>query len=122
MTSIDLFDMADFHLAGGTVATVAITSVRKPSNWGVVRMKGNKINSYLEKPNSRKDLSHLINAGIYIFEPAIFNFIKPEMKRIEKDIIPKLVEKNTINGYMYDDEWYDVGNPDTYKKAVKKWK
>lgn len=122
LTSIDLLDMADFHLSGGGVATVAITSVRKPSNWGVVRMKGNKINSYLEKPNSRKDLSHLINAGIYIFEPAIFNFIKPEMKRIEKDIIPKLIEKNTINGYIYDGEWYDVGNPDIYEKAVKNWK
>jgi NDP-sugar pyrophosphorylase family protein len=122
LTSIDLLDMTDFHLAGRSIATVAITSVKQPSNWGVVRMKGNKINSYLEKPHSRKDLSHLINAGIYIFEPAIFNFIKPEMRKIEKDIIPLLIEKKTINGYLYDNEWYDVGNPDIYKRAVKHWK
>lgn len=122
LTSIDLLDMADFHLAGGSIATVAITSVKEPSNWGVVRLKGSKVLSYLEKPSSRKDLSHLINAGIYIFEPEIFNYIKPNMTRIEKDIIPELINKNTLNGYIYDSEWYDVGNPDIYKKAVKHWK
>lgn len=122
LTAIDLIDMADFHLAGGAIATVAITSVRESSNWGVVRLKGNKVLSYLEKPSSRKDLSHLINAGIYIFEPEIFNYIKPGMTRIEKDLIPELVERNMLNGYIYDSEWYDVGNPDIYKTAVKNWK
>jgi len=122
LTAIDLIDMADFHLAGGAIATMAITSVRESANWGVVRLKGNKVLSYLEKPSSRKDLSHLINAGIYIFEPEIFNYIKPGMTRIEKDLIPELVEHNTMNGYIYDSEWYDVGNPDIYKNAVKNWK
>lgn len=122
LTAIDLLDMADFHLAGGSIATMAVTSVKEPSNWGVIRMKGNKVNSYLEKPSSRKDLSHLINAGIYIFESQIFNFIKPEMTRIEKDVLSELVERNILHGYIYDSEWYDVGNPDIYKKAVKNWK
>ena len=110
LSDIDLIDMADFHLAGDTIATIAITSVNEPSNWGVVRMKGNRIYSYLEKPDFRKDLSHLINAGVYIFEPAIFKYITPGMKRIEREVIPKLVEENKINGYLFDSSWRDVGN------------
>ena len=122
LSSIDLLDMSDFHITGGAIGTMAITSVNEPANWGVVRLKGSKVYSYLEKPNSRKDLSNLINAGIYIFEPEIFNYIKPDMKKLEKEVIPKLVEKNTLNGYIFANEWYDVGNPEIYKKAVKNWK
>lgn len=122
LANIDLLDMADFHLAGGAIATMAITSIQDSSNWGVVRLQGNKIHSYLEKPNSRKDLSNLINSGIYIFEPEIFKYLKPEMKRLEKEIIPELVKKKSINGYIFAGDWYDVGNPEVYKKAVKNWK
>ena len=122
LSTIDLIDMVDFHLAGGAIATVAITSVKEPSNWGVARLKGVKVNSYLEKPTSRKDLSHLINAGIYIFEPEIFDYIKPEMKRLEREVIPQLVQDNSLNGYIFSSDWYDVGNPEIYKKAVKHWK
>ncbi|MFH1522488.1 MAG: nucleotidyltransferase family protein [Patescibacteria group bacterium] len=122
LTNADLIDMADFHLASGSIATMAITSVKEPSNWGVVRLKGNKVHSYLEKPNTRKDLSHLINAGVYIFEPKIFNYIKPEMKRLEKEVIPELVKHNSLNGYSFADDWYDVGNPAIYKKAVANWR
>jgi NDP-sugar pyrophosphorylase family protein len=122
LASIDLLDMADFHLSGGSVATMAITSVREPANWGVVRLQGAKIRSYLEKPNSRKDLSHLINAGIYIFEPEIFQYLKPGQKRLEKEVIPVLVADNALSGYVFSGDWYDVGNPEIYKKAVKNWK
>jgi NDP-sugar pyrophosphorylase family protein len=122
LASIDLTDMIDFHLANGSIATMALTSVRESSNWGVVRLQGSKIQSYLEKPNKRKDLSHLINAGIYIFEPSIFEYFEKNTKRLEKDILPKLVEENKLGGYLFAGKWFDVGNPEIYKDAVHQWK
>lgn len=121
LANIDFTDMIDFHLANGLPATMALTSVKNPSNWGVVRMQGNKVYSYLEKPNSRKDLSHLINTGIYIFEENIFNYFDKSTKRLEKDIIPKLVEKNRLAGYLFAGQWFDVGNPEIYKQAISNW-
>ncbi|MFH0891394.1 MAG: nucleotidyltransferase family protein [Candidatus Falkowbacteria bacterium] len=121
LSTIDLLDMGDFHLAGGAVATMAITSVKKSSDWGVVRMQGNRIYSYLEKPDSRKDLSHLINAGIYIFEPEIFKYLKPGMKKLEHEVLPLLVERKALNGYLFAGDWFDVGNPEIYKNAVQGW-
>lgn len=112
LSDIDLLDMADFHLAGGMIATMAITSVKEPSNWGVARMKGSRLYSYLEKPDYRKDMSHLINAGIYIFEPEIFKYLNENTKWLEKEVIPKLIEANAINGYLFNSEWHDVGNPE----------
>jgi NDP-sugar pyrophosphorylase family protein len=122
LATIDFTDMIDFHITSGLPATIALTSVRNPSNWGVVRMQGNKVYSYLEKPNSRKDLSHLINTGIYIFEADIFKYFDKSTKRLEKDIIPKLVLKNRLSGYLFAGQWFDVGNPEIYKQAIENWK
>ena len=122
LASIDLSDMIDFHISNTAVATMALTSVKKPSDWGVVRVKGSKIHSFLEKPNSRKDLSHLINAGIYIFEPKVFNYITKKTKRLEKEVFPKIVEQGKLGGYLFAGQWFDVGDPNIYEKAVKSWR
>ncbi len=121
LANIDLNDMIDFHLSASGLATVALTSVKKPADWGVVRMQGGKVHSYLEKPDQRKDLSHVINAGIYIFEPKAFEYFK-EAKRLEQDVLMKLVEQRKLSGYMFAGAWFDVGDPEIYKEAVKDWK
>ncbi|MDD4901346.1 MAG: sugar phosphate nucleotidyltransferase [Patescibacteria group bacterium] len=121
LAAIDFSDMIDFHLTNGLPATMALTSIKNPSNWGVVRLQGNKVYSFLEKPNSRKDLSHLINTGIYIFEADIFKYFDKNTKRLEKDIIPRLVQKNNLSGYMSAGQWFDVGNPEIYKQAIANW-
>ena len=121
LAKIDLDDMIDFHLSTSGLMTMALTSVTKPSDWGVVRLQGGKVFSYLEKPDERKDLSHVINAGIYIFEPKIFDYLQ-KAKRLEKDVFPKLVEQRKLFGYMFAGLWFDVGNPEVYEQAVKNWK
>jgi len=121
LATIDLDDLVDFHLANNAVVTLALTSVNKSADWGVVRVQGNRVYSFLEKPEARKDLSNVINAGIYIFEPAIFDYLA-DAKRLEKDVFPKLVEQRKLFGYLFAGQWFDVGNPEIYKQAVKEWK
>ena len=121
LAHINLDDMTDFHLANNGLATVALTSVNKSADWGVVRIQGSRVYSFLEKPDQRRNLSNIINAGIYIFEPEIFNYLE-KAKRIEKDVFSKLVEARKIFGYMFAGSWFDVGNPEVYEQAVKNWK
>ena len=121
LANVDLDDMIDFHLSHSGLATMALTSVNKSSDWGVVRVQGNRVYSFLEKPDARRDLSNIINAGVYIFEPKMFDFLK-EAKRLEKDVFPQLVEHRKLFGYMFAGQWFDVGEPEIYKQAVKEWK
>ncbi len=121
LANIDIDDMIDFHISAGGLATLALTSINKPADWGVVRLQGGKIYSYLEKPDHRKNLSHIINAGIYIFEPKIFDYLK-NAKRLEQDVLMRLVEQRKLSGYMFAGSWFDVGNPEIYQQAVKEWK
>ncbi len=122
LAKINYDDMFDFHIAHGGVTTMALTSVSKSSDWGVVRLQGSKIHSFLEKPDHRKDLSKIINVGVYICEPNIFDYITPHAKRLEKDVFPKLVEERKLTGYIFAGQWFDVGNPESYKQAVGEWK
>ena len=121
LANIDLDDMMDFHLSNNGLATVALTSVNKPSDWGVIRVQGSRVYSFLEKPDQRKNLSNIINAGIYILEPKIFDYLQGA-KRLEKDVFSKLVEQRKLFGYMFAGSWFDVGNPEVYEQAVKEWK
>ena len=50
-----------------------------------------------------------------------FDFLK-EAKRLEKDVFPQLVEHRKLFGYMFAGQWFDVGEPEIYKQAVKEWK
>lgn len=122
LARIDFDDMFDFHLSSNAAATIALTSVNKPSNWGVVRLQGHRVYSFLEKPDERRDLSHLINAGAYIFEPSIFDAISSDARRLEKDVFPKLVQSRKLAGYLFAGQWFDVGNPGSYEEAVHEWK
>lgn len=121
LATVDLDDMIDFHLSSNGLATIALTSVNKSADWGVVRVQGSRVYSFLEKPDQRKDLSNVINAGIYIFEPKIFDYLA-DAKRLEKDVFPKLVEQHKLFGYLFAGQWFDVGDPEIYKQAVKEWK
>ena len=121
LASIDIDDLIDFHLTNGGTVTVALTSVNRSADWGVVRLQGSRVYSFLEKPDHRKDLSKVINAGIYIFESKIFDYLK-EARRLEKDVFSKLVEQRKLFGYLFAGQWFDVGSPESYQQAVKSWK
>jgi len=122
LADLDLGDLIDFHLSARTLVTMALTSVKKSHDWGVVRLQGNKVYSFLEKPDARRDLSHVINAGIYVCEPKIFDYLRPETKRLEREVFTKLVSQHKLAGYLFAGAWFDVGNPESYQQAVGSWK
>lgn len=121
LANIELDDMFDFHLAGGCVGTMALSSVRRPADWGVVRVQGSRVYSFLEKPDPRKNLSNIINAGVYIFEPAIFKYLATAT-RLEKDVFPPLVKDGQLGAYLFAGQWFDVGTPESYAQAIKEWR
>ncbi len=93
---------------------MALAEVPDPSAFGVVEMKDEKVSSLEEKP--RKPKSHLINAGIYVFDEGIFPLIDatPKSPRGEfeiTDTIRLLMAKRDVYGFRLPTEWIDVGRP-----------
>jgi len=122
LAKADLFDMLEFHKSNRNIVTIGVTSVEKSSNWGVVSLKGPNVVEFTERPSKEYGISHLINAGIYVMDPKIFNYIKPSSKSLEIDILPKLAKEGNLSGYSFAGKWFDVGSLANYEKAVREWK
>lgn len=119
LTDIDLTDMYAFHRKNNSLATIALKSVKDVTNFGVVVTNDTgRIQAFQEKPKKQEALSHVVNTGIYLFEPEIFSLIPDGFCDFGKDIFPELLELGVdFFGYVTNDYWSDVGSIDVYKKA-----
>jgi mannose-1-phosphate guanylyltransferase len=112
---LDLTEAVRRHKELGGIATIISKEVElsEVSKYGVVVTDDyGRITSFQEKPSAEEALSTQINSGIYIFEPAIFDFIpKEEEFDIGSQLFPLLVEKNiSFYATKMTFQWLDVGN------------
>ena len=103
------------------MATLALTTVTDPSQYGVARMSGTRILEFVEKPKKEDAPSNLINAGFYILEPEIIDMIPNGFSMLEKDVFPKLAKEGRLRGFLTGGQWFDIGSPERYEIAQKKW-
>ena len=94
--------------------SISLVRVKNPSEFGIVNLKGNIINSIIEKPE--RSNSNLANAGIYVFNDEIFDAIRDVEKstRAEYEItdaIKILIDKSDVYGFEVEDRWIDIGRP-----------
>lgn len=121
LKQIDLKEMFDFHRKQGTLATLAVTTVSDPKDYGVVVLNGNRVYSYIEKPKDNIP-TNLINAGLYIFEPEVISEAPQGYGRLEQDVFPKLAQKEEFAGYIFYGAWQDVRDEEGLKKATEMWR
>jgi len=120
LKELDLFAMLKLHKQNNAIATIALTSVDDPRNYGVASLDGNRILKFIEKPE--KPPSNRINSGLYILDPSIINFISEGFCMIEKDVFPLIANQGRLFGFLFDGQWFDTGTFERYEKAIKEWK
>jgi mannose-1-phosphate guanylyltransferase len=113
LTDIDLTALAARHREAGGIATLAVKQVPDTREYGVVlHDRAGRITGFQEKPEPQEALSDLGNCGIYVFDPAIFDYF-PERPFADwaQDVFPALLEHD-VPFYIHqiDDYWNDVGS------------
>ena len=122
LADIDLKDMIEYHKDCGSLATLAVTSVHKATDWGVVRLHGTHIVSFDEKPKNHVGQSHLVNAGVAVIEPKLLDAIpNAGFSMLERDVFPKLARAGQLAGYLFEGQWFDIANPVIYEEALRSW-
>lgn len=102
-------------------ATLALRHVENPRNYGAVVLDGDRVVRLVEKPG--KKVSPMVNAGIYVFSPEIFEAIRKTEKsgRGEYELtssINLLIEEGSpVRGIEIKGLWEDVGTPWNYLDA-----
>ncbi|MBD3318986.1 NTP transferase domain-containing protein [Candidatus Woesearchaeota archaeon] len=122
LKNLDLEHFYNEHKKNRSIATVALTTVREPRDYGVVDMQGSRIVRFCEKPAPGESSSTLINSGLYILEPAILNYIQDGYCSFEKTVFPTIAKEGQLYGYLFSGQWYDMGTIDNYEKALNEWK
>ncbi len=121
VTDFDLGRILEFHRATKSPATITLTSVPNPLQFGVVITDASgRILRFLEKPGWGEVFSDTVNTGIYVLEPEVFRHI-PSGRPFDfsKDLFPIFLRENVpIYGYNASGYWRDVGDPDSYREAV----
>jgi len=120
ITDFDLQEAIAFHQAKKSKATLILTRVPNPVEFGVVITdEDGKINRFLEKPSLSEIFSDTVNTGTYILEPEVLEYLpENEESDFSKDLFPLLLEKGEpIYGYVAEGYWCDVGHLEAYREA-----
>lgn len=115
-TDVDYSKIIEMHEEKGAIATIALHRVKDPSRYGVAELaEDGRIKFFVEKPSVWHSSSGLINAGIYVLNPKIFDYIPRGRKvSLEREIFPILVKEWTLYGYPFEGLWTDIGKIEDY--------
>ena len=118
--SMDYRQIIEFHRMRKADATVSLIRVPPESvkQFGIAEIDDTgKIQGWVEKPETAK--SNLASMGVYVFnrEPLRTTIAEAASKGgvdFAKDIIPRMLPKGRVFGFVFDGYWRDVGTIQSY--------
>lgn len=120
LTSLDLKAMLALHRDRGGMGVLHLIRVEDPSAFGcVVHDDFGRITAFVEKPPRDQAPTNEINAGTYLLDPAILDFIPVGRPvSIERETFPAVIAgARPLYAYTTDDYWIDLGRPEHYRDS-----
>ncbi|MEM7511528.1 MAG: sugar phosphate nucleotidyltransferase [Bacteroidota bacterium] len=114
LTSLNFNSLWQYHLEKISVATMCVREHAMAYPYGIVEGDEGELTSINEKPV----LKHLINAGIYLLEPSVLNYI-PAYEYMDVTELFDILLQNSAKPSIYriNEKWIDIGTPEDYYKA-----
>jgi NDP-sugar pyrophosphorylase family protein len=119
LTTLDYRAMWEKHNNTGPTATLATYQRDVKIDLGVVETDDNLwVRAYIEKPTYH----YTVSTGIYVFTPAVREFIPPRQRMDLPELVLKLLKaSHRIAAYPFVGCWLDIGRPDDYERAVSEF-
>lgn len=118
LTDFNLTDIINFHKEKRAIATMTLTRVQNPLEYGVVIVdKEEKIERFLEKPTWGEVFSDTVNAGVYVLDMDALKFV-PKNKEFDfsKNLFPLLLaDTDNLFGHVAGGYWRDIGDLTEYR-------
>ena len=120
LTDADLAKMVAEHKRKKALASIAVKQVADVSQFGVALFdKDGFIYGFQEKPLASEALSNFASTGIYILEPAVFDYM-PLLGTygFGRQLFPMLLERGLpVLAIEIENYWSDVGTINQYKNS-----
>ncbi len=114
LTKCDFLGMLDFHRRCRADLTVGAVPYALEVPYGVLRVDGEELVAIDEKPR----LDFLVNAGVYVVEPAVVSLIPRERVFNATELVPLLRRHGrTVVAFPIREYWLDVGRDGDFHQA-----
>ena len=114
LTQVDYRAMLTYHQDYCADMTLCVRHFEMEVPYGVVECKGANVQQVREKPRS----SFLVNAGIYLLEPVVYEFIPNGEYFNMTDLIQLLLDAGkTVVSFPIREYWLDIGQHVDYQQA-----
>lgn len=112
----------EYHCAHKALATLYVHPNSHPYDSDIIEMQEDgKVSGWLYKKLPRtKDYKNLVNAGVYVFNRKIIEFIEEDTKTdLEKQVLVPHLESGQIYAYVCTEYVKDIGTPERLIKVEK---
>ncbi len=114
LTKVNFRAMLNYHQEHEADITVGVRKYDLQVPYGVVEVEEQQVCRLREKPS----LSFFVNAGIYMLEPRVNEYIPNGEHYDMTDLIDRLIEKGRpVVSFPIVEYWLDIGKPSDYARA-----
>jgi dTDP-glucose pyrophosphorylase/CBS domain-containing protein len=114
LTGVNYQDMLAYHRENGAIATVGVRKYDVEVPYGVIDCSGVAVSALREKPVQQ----FLVNAGMYLLDPAAVAYIPAGERFDMTDLIQRLLaEGRKVVAFPVVEYWLDIGKPADYERA-----
>jgi dTDP-glucose pyrophosphorylase/CBS domain-containing protein len=114
LTELDFRSMLAFHQEHRASLTVAVRKYELQVPYGVIECDGVDAKRLQEKPR----IELFVNAGIYLLEPSVFDYIDAKAHMNMTELIQRLLDAGErVVSFPICEYWLDIGQHDDYAQA-----
>jgi dTDP-glucose pyrophosphorylase/CBS domain-containing protein len=114
LTAVNFDGLLAYHREHRADATVAVRKLELQVPYGVIECAGPRVCRLREKPVQQ----FMVNAGVYLLEPATLGYIPPGQRFDMTDLIQRLLDEGrTVVSFPIVEYWLDIGRPADYAQA-----
>ena len=100
VSNVNIPALLDFHRSHGKLATV--TAVRPPSRFGGLSFEGDRVNTFIEKPQIGEGW---ISGGFFVLEPAVLDYIEGDATLFEQEPLEQIAQAGQLMAYRHPEFW-----------------
>lgn len=116
VSDVDISASIAFHKAHGKLST--ITAVQPPGRYGALKMRGTKVESFMEKP---KGDGGVINGGFFVLNPRVVDYIKEDATIWEKEPMERLAAEGQMEAFIHNGFWQPMDTLRDKKHLEELW-
>jgi glucose-1-phosphate cytidylyltransferase len=117
VSNLDLKKLLDFHQSKKTIAT--LTAAMPTGRFGALKIDNNNtVTEFTEKPSGD---GSWVNAGFFVLEPQIFNYLENDSTIFEKNPLESLTKENQLSAFRHNGFWMPMDKLSDKKILQEMW-